>query len=127
MAQTQPIPSESLRVLIVEDDAANREVMQLVLESGGHRVRTARNGAEALSRAAEEAPDVVLLDMQLPDQPGADVLAALKARIAPAPRIIITSGSSIGYAEAERFGADAVLRKPFGPDRLLEILGQQVR
>lgn len=121
----RPTSSESLRVLIVEDDAANREVMQLVLESAGHHVRTAGNGADALSRATEETPDAVLLDMHLPDQPGADVSAALKTRIAPAPRIIITSGSAIGQAEAERFGADAVLQKPFSPDRLLEVLNRQ--
>ena len=123
--EPQPTPSDSLRVLIVEDDPANREVMQLVLETAGHRVRTAGNGAEALTCAAEEAPDAVLLDMQLPDQPGEDVSAALKACVAPPPRIIITSGRMIGSADAARCGADAVLQKPFGPDRLLEALNRE--
>jgi len=122
--EPQPTPSDSLRVLIVEDDPANREVMQLVLENAGYRVRTAGNGAEALTSAAEETPDAVLLDMQLPDQRGDDVSAALRARIAPAPRIIITSGMAIASADAARFGADAVLQKPFGPDSLLEVLNR---
>lgn len=108
----------------MEDDPANREVMQLVLENAGYRVRTAGNGAEALTSAAEETPDAVLLDMQLPDQRGEDVSAALRARIAPVPRIIITSGMTIGSADAARLGADAVLQKPFGPDSLLEVLNR---
>ena len=122
MPQAMPTPTEPLRVLIVEDDPANLEVMQLVLESAGHRVRTAVNGADALTSAAEEPPDAVLLDMQLPDQPGEDVSAALRARMARPPRIIITSGRTLESGDAARLGADAVLQKPFGPDRLLEVL-----
>lgn len=122
MPQALPTPTEPLCVLIVEDDPANLEVMQLVLESAGHRVRTAVNGADALTSAAEEPPDAVLLDMQLPDQRGEDVSAALRARLAPPPRIIITSGRTLESGDAAKLGADAILQKPFGPDRLLEVL-----
>jgi CheY-like chemotaxis protein len=115
-------PSDSLRVLIVEDDESNREVMQLVLESAGHHVSTAGTGAEALKRVAEEKPDAVLLDMLLPDQTGETLSATLRSRFEPAPRIIITSGMTLRSADAARLGADAVLQKPFGPDRLLAVL-----
>ena len=115
-------PSDSLRVLIVEDDEPNREVMQMVLESAGHRVSTAGTGAEALTRAAEERPDAVLLDMVLPDQSGEMLSAELRSRLVPAPRIIITTGMTVGLKEAARLGADAVLQKPFGPERLLAVL-----
>ena len=111
-----------MRVLIVEDDVANRDVMTLVLESAGLVVSAAGTGAEALERAARERPDAVLLDLGLPDQPGEDVAAAIRERVVPAPRIIITSGTLLDGADAAMLGADAVLRKPFGPDRLIEIV-----
>jgi len=111
-----------LRVLIVEDDASNREVVRMVLEMSGHRVFSAGSGGEALERAAEGPFDVVLLDLKLPDQSGGEISAALRARLSPAPRIIITSGTSIDAAEATTLGAEAVLEKPFTPDRLLAVL-----
>lgn len=109
-------------VLIVEDDDANREVLRLVLELAGYRVTTAGTGEEALERAATDRPDTVLLDLGLPDQRGEDISAALRARLAPAARIIITSGQSLGSADRVRLGADAILQKPFNPDRLLAVL-----
>lgn len=109
-------------VLIVEDDDANREVLRLVLELAGYQVTTAGTGEEALERAATDRPDTVLLDLGLPDQPGEDISAALRARLDPAARIIITSGQSLGAADRVRLGADAVLQKPFNPDRLLAAL-----
>lgn len=120
--ESQPIPSNALRVLIVEDDVANRDVMQLVLELAGHRVFTAGTGKEALERAAQDHPDAVLLDLRLPDQSGQAVSEALRAQGAPVPRIIITSGSSLDPGEADRLGADAVLQKPFEPDQMLAAL-----
>ena len=122
MPELPSTPSVPLRVLIVEDDVANRDVMQLVLESAGFSVTTAGTGAEALERVSQEAPDAVLLDLGLPDQPGEAVSAAIRARLAPAPRIIITSGMLLDSHDAALLGADAVLRKPFGPDRLIEIV-----
>lgn len=96
--------------------------MQLVLELAGHKVFTAGTGKEALERAAEDHPDAVLLDLRLPDQSGQAVSKALRAQGAPVPRIIITSGSSLEPADAARFGADAVLQKPFEPDQMLAAL-----
>lgn len=121
--ESQPTPSESLCVLIVEDDAANRDVMRLVLEMAGHRVVTAGTGREALLRAAEKHPDAVLLDLRLPDQNGQAVSAALRAAGGPRPRIIITSGTHLNPGDAARMGADEVLQKPFSPERLLAVLG----
>jgi CheY-like chemotaxis protein len=106
----------------VEDDAANREVLRLVLEMAGHVVSTASSGREALERAGEGAVDVVLLDLTLPDQSGEEVSSAIRARMTPSPRIIITSGVSVDARQAGRLGAEAVLQKPFSPDRLLAVL-----
>lgn len=114
--------SDPLRVLIVEDDPANRDIMRLVLEMAGHYVSTAGTGGEALEVIEQERPDTVLLDMGLPDQSGEDVTAALRAGTTPVPRIVITSGTPFSEREAAALGADAVLQKPFGPDRLLSVL-----
>lgn len=96
--------------------------MQLVLELAGHEVFTAGTAKEALERAAKDHPDAVLLDLHLPDDSGQSVSKALRAQGEPVPRIIITSGSSLEPADAARYGADAVLRKPFEPDAMLAAL-----
>ena len=96
--------------------------MRLVLELAGHSVSIAGTGGEALARALEDKPDTVLLDMSLPDQSGRSVSAALRSRGGAVPRIIITSGTSFDAKDAAALGADAILQKPFDPDRLLEVL-----
>lgn len=122
MGPSSETSAGSLRVLIVEDDPANREVLSMVLEMAGHMVSTASNGREALERAGEGGVDVVLLDLTLPDRTGEEVASAIRARMTPAPRIIITSGATVDVREAGRLGAAAVLQKPFSPDRLLAVL-----
>ena len=119
---SESTPAIHPSVLIVEDDDANREVLRMVLELAGYRVTTAGTGQEALERAAADRPDTVLLDLGLPDQSGEDISAALREHLDPAARIIITSGQSLGVADRARLGADAVLQKPFNPDRLLAAL-----
>ena len=123
---TLPLHTSSapLRVLIVEDDEANSEVMRLVLEMAGHTVSSAGTARAALERAAADQPDVVLLDLGLPDQDGGEIAGGLRATLAAGTRIIITSGSPVDAAEAARLGVDGVLMKPFDPERLLAALEQ---
>lgn len=109
----------------MEDDPANSEVMTLLLEMGGHTVFSAATAHEALERAAADRPDVVLLDLGLPDMDGREISTSLRATNSPSPRIIITSGTEVGADEASALGADAVLGKPFDPDRLLAVLERQ--
>ena len=96
--------------------------MRLVLEMAGHSVSIAGTGEEALKKIDRDHPDTVLLDLGLPDLSGEEISAALRARGKDVPRIVITSGTPFASHEAEALGADAVLQKPFGPDRLLEVL-----
>lgn len=114
--------STPLRVLIVEDDASNSEVLSLVLEMAGHQVSTAATAREALVRAVADRPAVVLLDLGLPDEDGGRITAALRQSLPAGARIIITSGTSVDAAEARRLGVDGVLVKPFDPERLLAVL-----
>jgi two-component system cell cycle response regulator DivK len=80
-------------VLIVEDDGRSRKLVRDVLSADGLRTLEAASGVEALAIAAEELPDVILLDLGLPDMNGIDVVRALKAheRTARIPVVALTA------------------------------------
>ena len=69
----------SATILIADDDGISRKLLRRLLEQDGHAVRAAANGAEALELFAEEAIDVVLLDIVMPELDGISVLERLKA------------------------------------------------
>jgi two-component system, cell cycle response regulator DivK len=80
-------------VLIVEDDGKSRKLVRDVLSADGLRTIEAASGADALAIAAEELPDLILLDLGLPDMDGIDVVRALKAheRTAHMPVVALTA------------------------------------
>ena len=105
-------------VLVVEDDAEQRSVLVRELGSRGYRAQEAADGRTALERWEAARPDVVLLDLGLPDMDGLDVIRRIR-RDAMTP-IVILSGR---YAEREKVealerGADDYVTKPFGLDEL---------
>jgi two-component system KDP operon response regulator KdpE len=105
-------------VLVVEDDAEQRSVLVRELGSRGYRTQEAHDGRAALERWEASRPDVVLLDLGLPDMDGLDVIRRIR-REAMTP-IVILSGR---YAEREKVealerGADDYVTKPFGLDEL---------
>ena len=106
------------RVLVVDDDAAIREVVATVLEDDGYRVDTASNGAEALCKADEYRPDAVILDVTMPIMGGWEFLANWRTRPTEhrAPVLIISSARDRRTA-LDR-GAQAYLSKPFDLDTL---------
>ena len=115
---TAPAESLSSRILVVDDDAANRDLLLRRLEREGHRVATAENGATALQMSATGAFDLVLLDMMMPGLSGFEVLSRLKAdeRTIDLPVIMISAlnefDSTVRCIEA---GAEDYLPKPFNP------------
>lgn len=109
------------RVLVVEDDAAIRQLYVEVLTELGHDVAEAPTATEALHEVRRKRPALVLLDLMLPGGAnGYDVLAEIRGspRTAKLP-VIAISGTSTG-AYSLRAGADAYLRKPFEPDVLVD-------
>jgi len=106
------------RVLVVDDDRMNRTLLTRSLERAGHIVRTAENGREALVLLREDPPDVVLLDILMPELDGVSVLAELKADagLNHLPVIMISAvdetESVLGCIE---MGAEDYLPKPFDP------------
>ena len=114
------VPSP-LRVLIVDDDADSAESMAVLLEMGGHAVRTAVDGPGALAIAAEFAPQAVILDVGLPRMDGYEVVRRLRALDACRSSLVI---ALTGYGRAEdrtcalAAGFDDHIVKPADPDAL---------
>ena len=103
------------RILIVDDVATNRILMRVKLSEAFYDTLQAESGADALQMARAEQPDLILLDLYLPDQDGAAVCAALKAdpETAHIPIVIVTAAQdSADKMRALQAGAEEVLRKP---------------
>jgi DNA-binding response OmpR family regulator len=107
------------RVLVVEDDDDIADVLRRSLRQEGHEVRTAGDGEEALSMAAEFVPDLVILDLGLPRLDGVEVCRRLRAD-GDVPILILTARSDTGdRVEGLDAGADDYLVKPFERTELL--------
>jgi DNA-binding NtrC family response regulator len=107
------------RVLIVDDDAASRELLEVRLGALKCEVAMAADGREALAAIHREAPSVVLLDLQMPGMDGMEVLRTLRKDGIDLPVIVITAHGSIESAvEAMKEGAYDFILKPFDPKHL---------
>jgi two-component system cell cycle response regulator len=117
-------------VLIVEDSATMRRVMTRYLRETGYVIFEAGDGEEALTLAARERPDVVLMDVQMPRLDGYGVLASLQTdpELSEVPVVLVTSRSAPeDVAEGLRRGAHDYLRKPFEQPELLARLHAAMR
>ena len=106
-------------VLVVEDDAGTRDLLQTILEEAGYGVRTAHDGAEALERIREASPTVILLDLFMPVLNGWAFLAAYEHTPAPRAPVVVMS---VDVDAARKAPADAWLEKPFGVSDLLSVV-----
>lgn len=111
--------AEGAQVLVVEDDRAVRNLVATALEMHGYRVQAVEAGAAAILEAASKTPDLVMLDLGLPDIDGAEVIAKIRSWSA-VPIIVISArtedADKIGALDA---GADDYLTKPFSVEELL--------
>ena len=110
------------RILLVDDETDQVEMYQYALEDAGFAVVAASTGGDAIGRARELRPDLIVLDVRLPDMPGWDVCAVLKAdaRTAQIPVIVLTALSSATLPmDAANAGCAAYLLKPCYPDQLI--------
>ncbi|MGI4720344.1 MAG: hybrid sensor histidine kinase/response regulator [Janthinobacterium lividum] len=115
------------RILIVDDNTDAREVMATMMSLHGHEVTTAEDGAAALERVVALAPDLVILDIGLPDLSGYEVARRIRAAgMFPAPKLIALTGygQAADVELAEAAGFDAHLLKPASFD---DVLGTVVR
>lgn len=115
------------RVLVVDDEPQIVRALRINLSVRGYEVVTAATGAAALRAAADKHPDVVILDLGLPDMDGIEVLAGLRGW-STAPVIVLSARTdSADKVEALDAGADDYVTKPFGMDELLARLRAAVR
>ncbi len=107
------------RVLVVDDEPQLLRAMRITLQARGYDVRTAATGRKALSEAAAVHPDIVVLDLGLPDLDGVDVITAIRGW--SAVPIIVLSGRTSGGEKVAALdaGADDYVTKPFGVEELL--------
>jgi two-component system KDP operon response regulator KdpE len=105
-------------VLAVDDEAGILRLIKLELSTQGFRVVTAENGETALRMAEEHRPDIVLLDIVMPDITGLEVMRKLRERT-NIPVILLTAkGSDADKVRGLEMGADDYLAKPFSPEEL---------
>lgn len=107
------------RILIVEDTPAQADLALTLLRDLGHEIRIAETGEAALEQAESWRPDAILMDLQLPDFSGFEVMRRLRARGLEAGIIVVTAHGSVNHAvEAMREGAVDFIVKPFAKTRL---------
>jgi CheY-like chemotaxis protein len=107
-------------VLVIDDDPETVNAVASTLVDEGFRVRTAAGGREGLTKAAERAPAVVIVDLMMPEIGGQQVCAAL--RLDPKfsrTRILVLSGAEDTRAMAAEYDADSAIVKPFTPELLV--------
>ena len=109
----------SLRVLLVEDDSALRQTLREALQTEGHQVLAAASLADGLAQAAHAQPDLVLLDLGLPDGDGATLLARLRQSSSTPVIVISARQGEAGKIALLDAGADDYLVKPFAVGELL--------
>ncbi|MHA3772249.1 response regulator [Verrucomicrobiota bacterium sgz303538] len=104
--------SPSLRILVVDDEAAVREVLSACLVSGGHEVGTATDGDEGWHQFQNGEWDLVLTDRIMPGMTGEELAAAIR-QVAPHMPVVMVTGQSDDSLKAGGSPIDVILRKPF--------------
>ncbi len=116
------------RILVVDDEPHIVEVVRAYLEREGYAVSTALDGDAALERIAEDAPDLIILDLMLPRRSGFDVLRELRSRGSSAAVIMLTARDDVVDRVAGlEIGADDYVTKPFEPRELVARVGAVLR
>lgn len=120
-------PFDPATVLIVEDDRSLRTALAATLKAAGLRPVLAANAAEARRWFAHYAPDVILLDLGLPDQDGLEVIRAIRGTSATPIVVLSARDQEATKVQALDLGADDYVTKPFGVDELLARLRAALR
>lgn len=109
----------TVKILVVDDEPAIRKLLRVGLVSEGYTVIEAINAREAKGLVAEEQPDLILLDLGLPDMAGHDLLEKWRGEALELPIIILSSrADEVGIVKALEMGADDYVTKPFGMKEL---------
>ena len=113
-------------IIVADDNATLRQSLKAVLEAAGYSVRLARDGAEALALQQEQAADILITDIFMPDADGFEAIDSFRKSF-PGTKIIAMSGEakrvkSEYLSTAALLGVDATLKKPFQREALLQVV-----
>lgn len=117
-------------ILIVEDNASSRELLRTVLEQQGYSVQEALDGEEALAKIRAQAPDLVLMDLQLPRRNGYDVLQEIRStpNLAGIPVVAVTANAMPGDRDKVlSAGFTGYISKPVALSRLRDEVNRLLR
>ena len=111
----------SKRILVVEDTEDNRQIIRDLLSSVGYELIEAADGAEGVAMAQSQHPDLILMDIQLPQMDGYEATRRIRIpELAGVPIIAVTSYALSGdEAKTREAGCDGYVAKPFSPRQLL--------
>ena len=113
-------------ILIVEDELQLASILSRVLTRSGHRVHTVATGADARDAFEDSVPDVLVLDINLPDETGWSLLRWLRSSGIGQPRVVVVTAANPVASRIQELRPDAVLTKPFPVDALIRIANQPV-
>lgn len=115
-------------VLIVEDERAVRELERFILESHGYEVMEAGDGLEGLAKAEFKRPDLILLDLMMPDVSGGRMFDEMQRHPTTAgiPIVVVTGKPDAHEMFDDAIGPENVIMKPFEPDQLIERIRQHI-
>jgi len=120
-------PQRALRILIVDDEPFVCDALRMMLAFDGHAIETASNGKEALALFAVGKYDVVITDFAMPVMKGDELVAALKARDAGQPIVMITAYAEMFESgDQSMAGVDCLLSKPFLIESLREAVARAI-
>ena len=120
-------PGTSARILVIDDEAAIRDSLRMILEYQGYAVMTAATGDEGVALVEREAPDLVFLDIKMPGMDGLEVLQRLTHLTDVTPIVVMSGHGTITTAvEATRLGAFDFLEKPLETERVLVLVRNAV-
>ncbi len=112
-------------LLLVDDEQSYRQLLSLVFEESGHRIRTAGNGREALETLREEAADIIISDVRMPDMDGIALLREARKEHPDIGVVLMTAFATVDTArEAFILGADDFIQKPFDVEELKLIVSK---
>jgi two-component system, chemotaxis family, chemotaxis protein CheY len=112
------------RLLVVDDDATIREMLEMVLDSEGYEVVTAPHGAAAFALLDTIRPNVILLDMKMPIMDGWGFLEQYRRRPGVKVPVVVLTAAQDDSRRASEVGADAYVAKPFAIDELIRVLNR---
>lgn len=117
-----PMVQQSRRVLVIDDDAVIVELLRVNFEMDDYEVATALDGQSGLGMAIEDPPDVILLDVMMPELDGLEVARRLRGHEATAgvPIVFLSAKAQANDVAAGEVLGDAYITKPFDPLDLLE-------